>query len=113
MEASAVRDPDRRAKILGAALECFAQKGFAATTIDDVRGRSGASTGSIYHHFGGKEQLAAAVYVDGLAGYQRGLLDGLRSHSDAESGVKAVVRHHLRWIQSNRMLASFLLTRRE
>ncbi len=51
---------DRRDQILAAALGAFAEKGFAAATIEDVRERSGASTGSIYHHFGDKEGLAAA-----------------------------------------------------
>jgi AcrR family transcriptional regulator len=112
--AAPVRDPDRREKILAAARDVFVEAGFAAATIDEIRARSGASVGSIYHHFGGKEGLAAALYVEGLGDYQRGLLDALRgSRDDAEAGIKAVVRHHLRWVQANRTLAQFLLTRRE
>jgi AcrR family transcriptional regulator len=103
----------RREDILRAALEAFVEKGFAAATIDDVRGRSGASTGSIYHHFGGKEDLAAALYVDGLAGYQRGFLERLRRARDAEAAVKSLVRHHLRWVEDNPNMARFILGRRE
>ena len=110
---ASVRDPERRDKILAAALDSFSERGFAATTIEDVRAASGASVGSIYHHFGGKEGLAAALYVDGLGGYQRGLLEALRKHDSAEAGIKAAVRHHLRWVQSHRKLAQFLLTRRD
>jgi AcrR family transcriptional regulator len=109
---ASARDPERRDKILAAALECFSERGVGATTIDDVRALSGASVGSIYHHFGGKEGLAAALYVEGLDDYQRGLLKALRDHTDAEAGTKAVVGHHLRWVQSHRKLAQFLLTRR-
>jgi AcrR family transcriptional regulator len=103
----------RPAAILAAALECFAQDGFAATTIEDIRERSGASIGSIYHHFGGKEGLAAELYVDGLRGYQDGLLSALESHHDAEAGIHSLVRHHLRWVQRNPQLAQFLANRRE
>lgn len=103
----------RPAAILAAALECFAERGFAATTIEQVRERSGASIGSIYHHFGGKEGLAAALYVDGLREYQQGLLGALERHEDAEQAIHAIVRHHIRWLECNPQLAQFLLNRRE
>jgi AcrR family transcriptional regulator len=104
---------ERPAAILAAALECFAEQGFAATTVELVRERSGASIGSIYHHFGGKEGLAAELYVDGLRSYQEGLLGVLSSHPEAESGVRALVHHHLDWVERNPQLAQFLMNRRE
>ncbi len=97
--------------ILDAALEAFDEKGYAAATIDDVRSRSGASVGSIYHHFGGKEQLAAALYVRALASYQEGFLAALRRHRAAEAGVKAAVEHHVDWVSGHRALARYLLER--
>ena len=109
----AVATSGRRDEILSAALAAFVEKGFAAATIEDVRRASGASTGSIYHHFGGKEGLAAALYVEGLADYQRGFVERLRGARDPESAVKGLVRHHLRWVEANPELASFLLGRRE
>jgi AcrR family transcriptional regulator len=81
--------------------------------MEHVRERSGASIGSIYHHFAGKEQLAAALYVEGLRRYQEGAAAALRRHPGAEEGVRALVRHHLRWVRSNPELARFLLGRRE
>jgi AcrR family transcriptional regulator len=104
---------ERRDQILTAALGAFAEKGFAATTIGDVRERSGASTGSIYHHFGDKEGLAAQLYVGGLRGYQEGFLARLRRAPDAERAVKGLVRHHLTWIERNAELARFIFGRRE
>jgi AcrR family transcriptional regulator len=99
--------------ILTAALEAFAERGFDGATIRDVTQRSGASVGSIYHHFGDKEGIAAALYVECLADYQRGALDALRRHPEAERGIKALVRHHLRWVERNPERARFLLERRE
>jgi AcrR family transcriptional regulator len=112
MEALADRG-ERRAEILRGALECFTERGFAATTIEAIRERSGASIGSIYHHFGGKEDLAAELYVAGLRDYQEGLLGALERNPDAEPGVHALVRHHLRWVEHNPQLAKFLMNRRE
>src|SRR5919109_4575097 len=103
----------RREQILDAALGSFNEKGVAATTVDDVRRRSGASVGSIYHHFGGKEELATTLYVEGLRSYQRGFLAVLRRERDAERGIKAMVRHHLRWVADNPEMTRFLFARRD
>ena len=110
----AVERRSRRDEILQAALRCFTRSGYAQASIEDVVRESGASVGSIYHHFGGKEQLAAALYVEGLAGYQRGFATTLeQGHPDAEEAVRAVVAHHLRWVEAHPELARFLLSSRE
>jgi AcrR family transcriptional regulator len=97
----------RREEILEAALESFGTTGTA--TIEEVRKRSGASVGSIYHHFGGKDGIAAALYLEILRGYQDGVARALRRAPDAEGGVRALVRHHLRWVERNPERARFLL----
>lgn len=104
---------DRRAGILDAALAAFAERGYEATTIADVRRRSGASVGSIYHRFGDKRGIAAALYVECLRDYQEGLARTLARNSDAEAGIRGLVRHHLRWVDANRQRAAFLFERRE
>jgi AcrR family transcriptional regulator len=101
----------RRRAILDAALRCFADKGYAATWIQDVRELSGASTGSIYHHFGNKEGLAAALYLDGLERYQRTILARLEAAPHAEAGVRGVIEEHFAWVRANPELARFLAIR--
>jgi AcrR family transcriptional regulator len=108
-----VAAPSRREEILAAALAAFTERGFAAATIEDVRARSGASTGSIYHHFGGKEGLAAAIYVEGLRDFQQGFVRELRRGRTAEETIKGLVRYHLRWVARNADLARFIFNRHE
>jgi AcrR family transcriptional regulator len=103
---------DRKREILDAALRGFAERGLAGTTVEEVRERSGASVGSIYHHFGDKEGIAAALYVAVLADYQEGLLAVLAEGADAERTVRELVRHHLRWVAEDRDRARFLLSGR-
>jgi AcrR family transcriptional regulator len=94
---------DRKQEILDAALRGFADKGLAGTTVEEVRRRSGASVGSIYHHFGDKEGIAAALYVAALGDYQEGLLAVLAAaDDDPQRTVEALVRHHLRWVAEDR-----------
>ena len=45
----------RKDSILTAALACITDVGADATTIEMIRERSGASIGSLYHHFGNKD----------------------------------------------------------
>lgn len=101
-----------RDKVLDAALKLFDENGYVATTIEDVRLQSEVSVGSIYHHFGSKEGIAGALYVDSLDGFQRGLLAALRGEG-AEAGVRAGVAQHLGWVEANRARARFLMRRRE
>jgi len=101
--------PSRRDAILASALRCFGRHGYSNTTIDDIRRASGASVGSLYHHFGGKDRIAAALYVEGLAGYQYAFLAALLPHDDARAGIEAVVRSHLRWVREHPDLARFIL----
>jgi AcrR family transcriptional regulator len=110
MSATVTQQP-RREAILEAALACFVEDGVAGAPIEEVCARAGASVGSVYHHFGGKEGLAGAVYVECLAKYQAAFLAALRRHpDDAEGGVRGVVREHLRWcLADSPQAARFLL----
>src|SRR5262252_8039066 len=49
-------------RILDAATDVFAVRGFTAATMADIVDHSGASIGSIYHHFGGKRELFLAIF---------------------------------------------------
>jgi AcrR family transcriptional regulator len=101
----------RRDRILEAALAVFLEHGLAGASIEDVCARSGASVGSVYHHFGNKEGLAGAVFAEALSRYQASFLATLEEHpSDAEQGVRAMVGNHLRWcLQERPDHARFLL----
>jgi AcrR family transcriptional regulator len=48
---------ERRAALLDSALHCFAEKGYAATTIDDIVRSAGVSKGAIYNYFKSKEEI--------------------------------------------------------
>src|SRR4029077_7615244 len=53
----ATRSAERRDAILAAALDEFADRGFAATRLDDVARRADVAKGTIYLHFADKEAL--------------------------------------------------------
>ena len=55
-----------RFEILRAAASCFMERGYAATSIDDVARRLGATKGMIYHHYPSKADLFAGVLRRGM-----------------------------------------------
>jgi AcrR family transcriptional regulator len=102
----------RREAILQAALGLFTSQGFANTTIEDIRWASGASVGSIYHHFEGKEGVAEELYIEVLRGYQAGVLELIGRRPPAREGVEGIVRHHLKWMANNPTEARYLFSTR-
>jgi TetR/AcrR family transcriptional regulator len=64
------RDPVAvRTTVLDAALELFAQHGFADTSLRDISRKSGVAHPLILHHFGSKESLYAEVKRRVVEGY--------------------------------------------
>lgn len=99
-----------RERLLAAALERFSDDGVVSVTLDDVRIQAGVSVGALYHHFADKAALLEALYLELIDDFQTGFVAELRSHSDAEEGVKAGVRFYLRWVARNRAGAAILLS---
>lgn len=102
----------RRRAILDAALAAFLERGYDTTTIEDIRERSDASIGSLYHHFGGKEEIAGAIYLEALGDYQEGLLRTLERNPGARQAIEAIVLYHVRWIVRHADWSGFLFTMR-
>jgi len=105
--------PARRAAILDAALRCFIGQGVEATTIDDIVRASASSIGSLYHHFGNKEGVAAGLFVDGITRLNADLLRKLERCKTAEAGVRTVVTQYCDWVTAHRDIARYLLNSRD
>jgi AcrR family transcriptional regulator len=58
------RTAETQRSLLDAAREVFAEQGFAATSITNIVERADSSVGSLYHHFGGKNELFLALWQE-------------------------------------------------
>jgi AcrR family transcriptional regulator len=58
---------ETRSKLIRAAREAFAVKGYADSSMDELTAEAGLTRGALYHHFGGKKGLLEAVIaqIDG------------------------------------------------
>lgn len=52
---------ERRQQLLGIGRELFAERGFDATSVEEIAARAGVSKPVVYEHFGGKEGIYAVV----------------------------------------------------
>lgn len=55
---------ENRSKLIAAARKAFAQKGFADASMDELTGSVGLTRGALYHNFGDKKGLLAAVVAE-------------------------------------------------
>jgi AcrR family transcriptional regulator len=106
------RTSDKRKSILNAALSCFTQYGIESTTIEQIRDQADASVGSLYHHFGNKEGIAAALYKEGLRQFMRTLSENMRSVTSIEQMIAATIHANLDWIVENPDWARFIFNHR-
>lgn len=102
----------RKDDILQAALACFSEFGVDATTIEMIRERSGASIGSLYHHFGNRERIIAALYLEGVGQYAAMLETGLAQALDAEACIRLFVTCYIDWVLAHPEWARFVLHNR-
>ena len=58
------RKEETRAELVDAAARVFARRGFHGASIEQIAREAGYSTGAIYWHFEGKDDLFLAVYED-------------------------------------------------
>lgn len=99
---------DARSRLVAAAVESFASKGFHGTTTRDIASAAGMSPAALYVHHKSKEDL---LYLISRAGHERTLQlvkDAVASSSDSVEQLLAVVRgftaHHARAHTSARIV---------
>jgi AcrR family transcriptional regulator len=103
---------ETRRRILDAALRHFLEHGYEQTTIARIRDDSGVSNGALFHHFPSKEAIADALYVEGIASFQKGLWALIRSRPrSVRAAVRGTIGHQLAWVEQHAELARFVYMR--
>ncbi|MFC8527182.1 TetR/AcrR family transcriptional regulator [Nocardia sp. NPDC057227] len=98
-----------RDRVLHAALECFAEDGYERTSIARIRERSGVSNGALFHHFGSKEAIAGALYVDSMSAVHAEYRSVLSARpATVAAGVAGVISRQLGWVESDPARARFV-----
>lgn len=83
---------DKRDRILRAALECFAERGFHGTPVPDIAARAGVGAGTIYRYFESKEALVNAVYRSWKQALLDRVLEGFPASAPPRAQWRAIFR---------------------
>ena len=99
-----------RQRILDAAGQRFADRGFAKTTVEEIAAEAGVSKGIVYHHFGGKEALLESL-IERLTSEWievSGLGSWLARTGDLERALAGMLRGSLEYARGNPLVRGLL-----
>ncbi|MFZ5817255.1 MAG: TetR/AcrR family transcriptional regulator [Bacillota bacterium] len=100
---------NKQAEIMQAAIRLFQQKGYHATSMQDIADEVGLQKGSLYHYISGKEDLLVVIIHDALGQYNARLTEIRDLDLPVRQRLELAVRSHLKGIAENLgMLTIFL-----
>ncbi len=94
--------PSRRAPIFAAALRLFRERGFHATSINDIGDAAGVAGTAIYAHFATKQELLAEAIRVGARRIRDAVAQALADEApDPQAALERLVRAYVRVVLEN------------
>jgi AcrR family transcriptional regulator len=106
-----VRLPLQRERLLQAAAEEFAKRGYAGASSESISRRAGMSKATFYEHFANKEDCIVALFDRAAEEVARTMAEAARraGHADASERLKAATRAFLSALAEHPEFAQTLL----
>lgn len=98
----------KRQRILRAAIEVFASKGYFTARMTDIAHAAEVADGTLYLYFDGKEHLMMTIFDDVLSRFIDRTQAELTDLEDPAQKLKVMVRLHLETLGRDRSLAQVL-----
>jgi len=98
-----------RDRILAAAIDVFARKGYHAAGVEDIVQASGTSKGAFYHYFPSKQSIFLILMDDLAALVEQGVETAIASEHGAMAKVEGALRIVIETAAEQRDLAKILL----
>src|SRR2546430_15318416 len=109
MDGRTRRREDTRQRLYEAAVDLIAERGYSATTVDDIAERAGVAKGTVYYNFPSKPALFEEVLRQGI-GLLTGRFREVVAGQPPREAVAALIRAQLEYIQRYRAFAQLLLS---
>ena len=93
---------DSRQEILRTAARLFQQRGYDATSMNDVAAALKLSKGGLYHHFQSKDEILYEIMNHAMEITQDRVLNPVRSIANPEDRLRALIRLHIEVVLSPR-----------
>jgi AcrR family transcriptional regulator len=93
---------DSRQEILRTAARLFQQRGYDATSMNDVAAALKLSKGGLYHHFQGKDEILFEIMNHAMEITEERVLGPVRGIADPEERLRSLIRRHIEVVLSPR-----------
>jgi len=93
---------DSRQEILRTAARLFQQRGYDATSMNDVAAALKLSKGGLYHHFQSKDEILFEIMNHAMDLTQERVLKPVRGIENPEERLRALIRLHIEVVLSPR-----------
>lgn len=90
------RDPERRERILGAAADLVARRGFHTVAMADIGAEAGIVGSGVYRHFDSKDAILVALLDRVMSRLQDGAAHILAEAVDDRTALSALINDHVR-----------------
>ena len=85
-----------RTELLDAAARVFARRGFHGASVDEVAAEAGYTSGAVYSHFDGKDDLFLAAFEHDVARYVKEMTEAREGGATADERTQALA---VRWME--------------
>ena len=99
---------DKRARIIDAAVEVFAEKGFHQSRVTDIATLAAVADGTIYLYFKSKEDLLLSVFEEKMDHLIEGANALLADIEDPLRRLRELAHYHFRQVRDHRAVAEVL-----
>lgn len=96
--ASTSSQPDRLSEIYRTAARIICEKGYDATSMNDIAEAVGITKAGIYHHIPGKKELLFRIMNFGMDELDEEVILPARAIADAEQRLRAIITNHVQLI---------------
>jgi TetR/AcrR family fatty acid metabolism transcriptional regulator len=99
------RTDDKRQRILDAAIQVFARKGFFASRISDIAAAAGIADGTVYLYFESKDNILIKLFDEVMGVHIEAARQEAKRVVDAAGQLRVIADHHLGLLGRNPDLA--------
>jgi TetR/AcrR family transcriptional regulator, cholesterol catabolism regulator len=103
------RKEDRTGHIYRVAAEIMCQKGYEATSMNDIADAVGLTKAGVYHYIRGKEDLLFQIMSFGMDMVDEDVIGPARNIADAETRLRTILERHSRRIMEQGGAVTILL----
>ena len=96
---TSIRSPVGRDGILDVAARLFREQGYGPVSLRKIAEAAGIKAGSIYYHFGSKDEIVVAILDAGIRAVHEKMRQAVLGHPDGAAAaaiLRAAIKAHLR-----------------